>query len=150
MEEQCIVCAGAGRRGDSPCPRCEGSGKVDFFAWLASHRPDEDPQTICMSYVGQGWWNLLTDMFAQLKAAGWSGRFRQIKEKFGALRIYATECPRDSVFYNIINTAEAQSRTICEQCGAAGTLRSLGGWYHVACDACEAANAAKKEHGDDY
>lgn len=59
----------------------------------------------------------------------------QIKEKFGALRIEVGNYPEE--LRNMVEAAENASVTICEKCGAPGSLRDCGGgWYHTLCDEC--------------
>ena len=93
--------------------------------------------------------------------AGWVGLYQpiidlcrknnidvfQIKEKFGALRIYV-DFPRDATdvmwghVNDLIDQAERASLNTCEDCGRPGTHRiSRTGYYqqHVAHDADEAA-----------
>lgn len=43
-------------------------------------------------------------------------RLRQVKEKFGMLRIYVEYGAPEKV-YRILNDAERESGTICDQCG---------------------------------
>ena len=83
---------------------------------------------------------LLTDEQAQ--------RFEvwQIKEKFGTLRFYwklqdSEHAPPDEVLLNTrimerVRVAERESATVCERCGAPGTLGEDKGWYRVRCERC--------------
>ncbi len=55
----------------------------------------------------------------------------QVKQKWGALRIYVTE----PSFYPRLTEIEARSREVCENCGAPGTC----GWgpsVRTLCEAC--------------
>jgi hypothetical protein len=75
---------------------------------------------------------------AMLAAARALPRVRQVKEKFGALRVYlGREDPRISA---LVEFAEYHSSKVCEQCGAPGTLRT-DGWMRTLCDAHEAERA---------
>ena len=58
--------------------------------------------------------------------------FRQIKEKFGALRVYVT----GSVDINELRQiAERESLKTCMSCGLPGAMVVTGpGWFHVVCD----------------
>ena len=69
--------------------------------------------------------------------------FSQVKEKLGALRIY-THNSNDE-FEGMIDFAEWLSRTVCEDCGKPGKLRSKGGWLRTTCDKC-AKIQGFKEH----
>jgi len=71
-------------------------------------------------------------------------RVRQIKEKFGVLRIYVGitgEMPE--ALAAAIKEAEHASARTCEACGLLGKLRK-GGWVHVSCDTCEARHLERK------
>jgi hypothetical protein len=56
----------------------------------------------------------------------------QVKEKFGGLRFYVWSAP--SEIYDIIDKYETQSQYICEECGRAGKIHKIGGWYSCVCD----------------
>ena len=58
----------------------------------------------------------------------------QVKEKFGSLRFYTTEC--DEYITGLISMAESISGKTCEACGNPGTARKAG-WLRVRCDPCE-------------
>lgn len=55
----------------------------------------------------------------------------QVKEKYGTLRFYVSIDNED--LDKLIQTAEEQSETSCEECGKPGMLRGRG-WYYTACD----------------
>lgn len=91
-----------------------------------------------------GWFKLIWDLSEAItdyaRPRGIEVVAHQVKEKFGSLRFYVgiqgvkEECDH---IYAMIDAAEAASATACEFCGKAGELRP-GGWWHVACDPCEA------------
>lgn len=95
---------------------------------------------------GDGWHVILSNLFAQfekhiegLRAAGVSKsrwpRAVQVKEKFAVLCVYSKGAiPQELI--DAIDTAEAESRTTCEQCGAPGEARG-GECFRVTCAACE-------------
>ena len=112
--------------------------------------------------VGPGWRPLLAELHAELTAAGISYEALQVKEKFGALRVYiSTEgefhptfdltIPGQGVIAGttekgsdtwrradaIVQAAEEKSRTICEDCGQPGILRTDRFWLRTLCDACK-------------
>jgi len=58
----------------------------------------------------------------------------QIKEKYGGLRFYI--CPETREISKWIREAEAACDSLCEYCGAVGSLRK-GGWLKTLCDSCE-------------
>ena len=71
-------------------------------------------------------------------------RVGQVKEKMGSLRFYVTGRTSDTL-RNQIATAERESRSVCEQCGAPGLLRD-GRWRHTYCDICHAGHVARRRH----
>ena len=62
---------------------------------------------------------------------------RQVKEKYGGLRIIDSVTVRDKAVIAAIDEArelaEARSFYVCEKCGQPGLLRGRG-WYYTACD----------------
>lgn len=56
----------------------------------------------------------------------------QVKEKYGTLRFYISSY--DEILDAIVQDAETQSATICEQCGNTGKVRGAV-WLYAACDA---------------
>jgi len=81
---------------------------------------------------GPGWTNLVTNMINELMILDPELEFRQIKEKFGSLRVY-TSFSTDEV-EAVIDKYEIFSRTICDVCGDPGEMRSETGWYRVRCE----------------
>lgn len=83
---------------------------------------------------------LLTDAQAQRFEVG------QIKEKFGTLRFYwklqeSGQASDDERLLRVrmmalVREAERHSATVCERCGAPGTLGENMGWYRVRCESC--------------
>lgn len=113
--------------------------------------------------IGPGWWPLLTEYCTQaegiLKHHGETGKWyvRQVKEKFGEMRIYMRPAPyeRPDVdgFSEWIDDIDPPAPTpveqalsdlrdqivgramhVCEECGEEGCLRVLDGWYRTCCD----------------
>lgn len=63
----------------------------------------------------------------------------QVKEKFGALRIYLKFNPDIDVEYVTLirkwaKHTEGESSNVCEQCGSEGVLVVDGGRWHTACE----------------
>lgn len=91
----------------------------------------------CMNFgieCGSGWESIIRSVCWCLEDR--AVRFDQIKEKWGALRIYFTASEADDGFTaGVIRMAEAMSRVTCERCGAAGRIRE-GGWLMCLCDSC--------------
>lgn len=59
---------------------------------------------------------------------------RQIKEKFGGLRFYAR--PYTDELRKMIGEAEAESYTVCEECGKKCKQINKGGWIYTLCEEC--------------
>lgn len=82
-----------------------------------------------LSSIGPGWHALVQPLIDLAHAEG--ATIAQVKEKFGGLRFYVNRST--PALDEAIAKAEAQSYTICEECGAPGKLRS-GGWLRTLCD----------------
>lgn len=65
-------------------------------------------------------------------------RVRQVKEKFGTLRVNLDRV--DPCISALVAFAEHHSSKVCEQCGAPGTLRT-NGWWRTLCDVHDAERA---------
>jgi hypothetical protein len=97
------------------------------------------------SYLSPGWYRLVdqlcSDIEASLGDACAAFRIRQIKEKFGGLRFYyslqgANDLPTGvgNGVRDLVQKAEADSKTLCEQCGARSKLHDLEGWLVTLCE----------------
>jgi|GEM_PF-716198 len=96
--------------------------------------------------VGDGWQLIVEKAIERIDAAvrGLHGdakavvAIRQIKEKFGGLRIYAewTAVPADvgARIQEAIDLAAARSFCTCELCGARGQIHNDDGWFATRCD----------------
>jgi hypothetical protein len=108
--------------------------------------------------VGQGWHGILERLFAA--KPDWI-MVVQVKEKFGGLRFYLDDgtvrvdfiglgsltVPAEqehldedrtlqlTAFKKLVDEAEAESFSICEDCGAPAEPRP-GGWIHTLCEPC--------------
>lgn len=90
--------------------------------------------------VGPGWRSLVEAAYNKKDTISTPIIIIQVKEKWGGLRIYSA--PMNNEFDLVITDLEKQSYTICEKCGAAGSLRkNISGWYITLCE--EHANGAK-------
>lgn len=99
--------------------------------------PNQIPDWI--SQVGKGWAPLLRDLHEKLSKLDPGYRVSQVKEKFGSLRVYAvggSNMVNSDLFQQMINEAERQSETVCENCGAPGEILPTPGWYLCLCDDC--------------
>lgn len=87
------------------------------------------------SSIGPGWTDLVQRLDNSLNVIREDYVVLQVKEKFGSLRYYTDFVGTDSDAAKIIRAAEAESLTICEECGGAGELQT-GGWWITMCDTC--------------
>lgn len=91
---------------------------------------NKTPMQLVGSEAPPGWNALVTPLIERCKQEGAS--IFQIKQKFGRLRFYADGVSRE--LRDQIDEAERASATVCEDCGAPGTLRSNGSWLRTLCD----------------
>lgn len=96
--------------------------------------------------VGPGWTAILKRLHADVQALAPDYQVMQIKEKFGALRIYLTYPHEpDVAVQDLVHAAEIESETTCEQCGQPGTLVGKY-WLQTLCEEHRlAAEKAKAE-----
>lgn len=104
-------------------------------------RIDMEPKTPFELFgmeVHKGWWPLVEPIYKriqELNAAGANIEITQIKEKFGALRIYTHNTTEE--IDAMIKKAEEQSIHICEDC-AGPAVRVIGNykWIYTLCPNC--------------
>lgn len=132
---------------------------------MSDEQKKEEPKKTVIDLerdVGPGWRPLLAELHAELTEAGIGYEALQCKEKWGILRVYIRvegewhptfdlTIPGQGVITGtteegsdtwrradaIVQAAEEKSRTICEDCGAIGTLRTDRFWLRTLCDACK-------------
>ena len=95
-----------------------------------------DMHPACQNHAacGPGWFDLLHATFVVIseKCPGAEWWTTDIKEKFGALRVYwSGDLPDDGDL--VLDAAESLSEHVCEECGAPGSTRE-GGWIRTLCD----------------
>lgn len=81
--------------------------------------------------IADGWIPLVDRLCDKLRDTG-GAKATQVKEKFGGLRFYASV--QDEAQWALIDAAEEESRNLCEDCGAFGTLREDRYWMRTLCD----------------
>lgn len=81
--------------------------------------------------VGDGWLPLVQKIIEEAINKKWNKEICQVKEKFGGLRFYINDAPRE--VFDIISKYEDMSYKTCEVCGQPGIQRP-GGWIETLCD----------------
>lgn len=89
--------------------------------------------------VGPGWHSLLDEMHAELVQVAPDYRTLQVKEKFAALTVYLSPCTGEVA--EILDKYYARSKTVCEECGEPGEVRTSRFWLRTLCDAHENARS---------
>lgn len=88
----------------------------------------------CEIWCEPGWQDLIIAMNEMLDDGNAEITFLQVKEKFGQLRAPARAWgDPEPLARQIISVAGDLSYSICERCGAPGTLRNDGGSYSTDC-----------------
>ena len=106
------------------------------------------------SWVPEGWARLVEELFRKLEALlddeqAARLEIRQIKEKFGSLRVYAQlhpgpgatelsegDAPLHQHVIRLVHEAETCTLHVCDSCGAPSEIRSFAGWMTTRCDRC--------------
>lgn len=107
---------------------------------------DSSVSAMAWGFPGDGWYELIYQLSARIDTVlselseeiQKEVRAGQVKQKFGALRFYMNgmkNVPEDKkeLIYSLIEDAALASTSICEDCGAAGTMVNEKGFLHVAC-----------------
>lgn len=89
------------------------------------------PLEEALTCVGKGWEPLIREIYAQKPE---DVVIQQVKEKFGRLRVYASDRKFER---DIIGPLESLSATICEWCGKPGTEDYRWYWMLTLCPACK-------------
>lgn len=84
-----------------------------------------------MSEVPPGWETIVRKALLKLASLEEGIKILQVKEKFGALRVYYM--PYSEHADEIIREAEQECSQACDVCGQSGT-RTYGTWIRVLCD----------------
>ena len=82
---------------------------------------------------GDGWFDLIDRLCKDIMRIDPTTVATQVKEKFGTLRFYAAT--RHEIF-DLIDKAEEESETICEECGAPGKTEGTM-WLKTICKKCK-------------
>lgn len=84
-----------------------------------------------------GWAQILTDLQRDLRQIDPGHVVRQVKQKFGVLKVWAeaSDPALADAFHDRIAVAEQQSSITCERCGVPGRLHQRDSdWYSTLCD----------------
>lgn len=89
--------------------------------------------------VGDGWLGIIEELCKQLEP--YPVKFAQIKEKFGALRVYLDDLEemtkeQQQAVSAAMDAAEELSSKTCEVCGAAEAKIDGPGWLRCLCAKC--------------
>jgi hypothetical protein len=110
-------------------------------------KPDSTLQNNLISFgfeTGPGWNSIIDELCSKIevlldtKYPECKENFSvlQVKSKYATLRFYVSGAPDE--IYDLINTYEDKTETICEECGSTSAMtRSHYGWYTALCDDCE-------------
>lgn len=121
---------------------------------------DLSPQQTLMCWgidTGDGWYNIMDALCSSITYylkykkkpeadenadSEFSVEFVQVKEKFGALRIYTNF--GDEAIDSMISLAARLSQLTCDTCGSPGKNILIRGWYHTLCEPCRADFCTKQ------
>jgi len=115
-------------------PELEEKLYSDFPALFANREHRHSPMIFGCEH-GDGWHAILRDVCEKIDAHKCESPFLfvQIKEKWGALRVYYSG--GDEYTSRVIKKAETKSAKTCEGCGQPGTA-SKSGWITTLCEGC--------------
>lgn len=87
--------------------------------------------------IGNGWYDLAKDLAESLSKLSDTIVVTQIKEKFGALRVY-THAPVDiqGAVYDLVSRAESKSVLTCSSCGNPCTRETTNFVTRTVCKVC--------------
>ena len=112
--------------------------------------------------VGDGWYNIMDALCSSITYylkykkkpeadenadSEFIVEFVQVKEKFGALRIYTNF--GDEAIDSMISLAARLSQLTCDTCGSPGKNILIRGWYQTLCEPCR-ANFCTKQGYTEY
>ncbi len=129
--------------------------KKEFINLLVQDFPNlYEARRVDMIGFSCGWYPLIRELSQNITSTlsatnGCGVHATQIKEKFGGLRFYvlidaSIDNEIKEKIRSLINKAESESVTICENCGEPGkTINPPSGWVLTLCEAC-AKNTIKR------
>jgi len=84
---------------------------------------------------GDGWLDLIDELSAKIVAIMPNAQASQVKEKWGALRVYMMSA--NAEIYDMLDWYEEKSKRTCEVCGNYGDFYNDKGWWKVRCVDCK-------------
>jgi len=98
-----------------------------------------DPRETCMAFgcdFEDGWYPIVERLCEALNlVAPPEFKFTQVKEKFGAMRIYASGGNEETE--RLLHRVHEESLKVCEACGATEGVDTGGsGWIRTLCQSC--------------
>lgn len=100
----------------------------------------------CMSHVDDGWVPIIDELLVSLIGINFPrDGIDQIKEKFGALRVYWRVALNPLMNYEADTLREAaidRAARTCQRCGAAGATAAADGVRFVLCSVCSRQRGA--------
>ena len=93
--------------------------------------------TECWSNIPRGWEAIIREAVEAIAVVDPLTKIKQIKDKFGGLRLYVNSNDASGRVDVIISLAEESSYRFCEWCsGKSAKQKQIKGFYHTLCDAC--------------
>jgi hypothetical protein len=151
VPDDCSSCTACGQvtLGGGLCPEC--SDQLDYYIEKANRavkmknytiiRPDPQLENNLMAFgfmCGPGWYPLIYETLDAIQLVvdrdGLDLEVAEIKEKYGALRIYMSGYVPE--VEEIIKEATRKSLKICEVCGESGERIDRSGWLMTRCNKC--------------
>jgi len=113
-----------------------------LFSELTEWRSGDMVTPICFGIeTGDGWYDLLDELFGKMVELDDTVVLSQVKEKFGELRVYTG--PTTDAVFDLIDDYTEKSLRVCEVCGKEGKLRGHE-WLRTLCDECQ----EKRDRGE--
>lgn len=114
-----------------------GGAMTDVFDW----KNTEDSVAEELGKECRGWIRLVAHALEQVRDHCHENgvslpEVRQIKQKFGELRIYYSDPSQDQMIRIYVDHAITKANASCEHCGNACQPQKLGGWWRNLCCWC--------------
>lgn len=112
----------------------------EFSELYRDHKLPMTQTCMCWGFeCGDGWFDLIYKLSKDITAVSKKVIADQVKEKFGGLRFYwhgqVTKKQGEKID-KLVEAAEEESYTICEQCGSREGVTQTRGWIVSLCRKC--------------